>query len=244
MSVVIPTLVAQTALGTTFGTSLAIPQGIAFVQVSVCTTSAFGIALFKPVNGQVITIRNDGASPLSIFPQTLASIDSLAASAAYVLQSGATVNFISKDGWAWSSVSVSAPTNGATGFASPAILTLPVVGATTTLTSASPQKIIVPTITTNNAAIALPAPAAGLQYDIYFSSAETKVVTVTATAAIIQGSALQGTGTSANNVGVPISAKTNIIYTAAGAGDSINLFCDGTNWYAKCVSSIVTISVS
>ena len=244
------TLTSQTALGTTQATGLAIPPVTGYVQVSTCTTSAYAIALPLFLNGQTMTIRNDGVSPLSVFPPkglspstASGTIDSASAGTAYVLQSGATVQFISKDGWALSSLFVSQPV-GANGTPSPASLVLPVTGGAT-LTSSSPSVIYVPTLTANSV-FNLPAPFAGMNFKIVFAvtATETKTCTFTGTSAVMYGSAIQATGTAANNVGVPISAKTNLIYTAATAGDSVSITSDGTNYYVAAISSAITISVS
>lgn len=247
-----PLQVCQTGIVanlTVAATGTLIAPATTFAQVGTCTAANNSVLLSKAVTGQALTIRNDGAAACQVFPPTtsVASgfIDALSAGVAAVIQPGGIMNLVCKDGWAWNSVGVIPAYSSSTGLPTGSTLSIALTG-TTTLTATSPQNIIVGQLT-GNSVIALPAAAAGLQYDIrvHGTGTETKTLTVTATAAVIQGSGIVASGTAASNACVPIAARTNIILTAALIGDSILLKCmDGTNWMAQVVTSAVTLSVS
>lgn len=242
----VATLTGVTALGTSASTAYVIPAKVGYVQVSTCTNSAYAVKLPQSQTGVELIVANDGASALSVFPPVVGSasgtIDALSAGTAAVVQPGARINLVCRDGWAWGTKGFQAPINVANGFSNPPILTIAATG-TTALTAASPQRIVIPTLS-GNATVTLPAVAAGLTYDFRFAAAESHTLTITATAAVMQGSGIVATGTAASNACVPISAKTNLIYTAAAVGDSVGMWSDGTNWYVQAVSSAATISVS
>jgi len=119
-----------------------------------------------------------------------------------------------------------------------AVGTMASTGAQSVSTSASNAIIFFPT-NTGNCTISLPAPVAGLKYKFIATGVGAATsYTFALTGAIGKGTRVAnipaGT-TSASATGV-----TNIISGAAAnllAGDSLELTCDGTNWYYYAISS-------
>lgn len=91
-------LAGQTANGTNQGTALAITK-----SVFECTTVASGTGVVLPtaVAGMTITVINNGANALNVYPATSASINSLSNNVAYSLAVGARLQFIALSSTKW-----------------------------------------------------------------------------------------------------------------------------------------------
>lgn len=117
------------------------------------------------------------------------------------------------------------------------------VAAATTLNASQSGSIV--SITASSAyTVSLPAPQAGLNYDLVIGTAGANIVSVTATGTIVHGECFDCWGAGAI---IPaclrINAKTTVSFnTSAPVGSRLNLICDGTNWYCFGVSPTAAAS--
>lgn len=84
----------------------------------------------------------------------------------------------------------------------------------------------------------LPAPAAGLHFTFIVSAAPSGAnytITSNSAANIIKGTVHSSTGGDADSETSGCDT-INFVASAAVAGDTCELWCDGTNWFAKCFS--------
>ena len=90
--------------------------------------------------------------------------------------------------------------------------------------------------------ITLPSPTAGIKYDfVVEEDTPNGAITIKATGALIYGRVLEGEVDTSDDAPGSSGAtgQTNfIVGTAANRGDSFQLVCDGTYWYAKGVSAL------
>lgn len=202
-----------------------------FNQITTCTAVLNSCLL--PLNaspGQACKIRNDSATgfSLNVFPQTGGVINGLAANAAFILPLGGMIELIASTSVNW----LVAQTNVTSGNSS-LIPNVVSITTTTTFTSGDSGKVFMVN-QTGGYTCTLPAVAtsAGVNYKFIVSTAAAAVVIINAAAATpIVGHAIVGPIAGATiNVGAgTLSVRFS---TSCVLGDMIELYCNGTNWFA------------
>jgi len=235
------TAVGLTAAGNASQSGGLALSGAAFQQFSTVGATTNSATLPKPVNGQRITIRNDGANPLNVYPAVGGTIDGQAANAAQVVLAGSSIELTSKDGNAWSSLLVQ-PYN-SSGIPSGAVVA---GGATRAITAADAATGPGSFISVSAAAArvyTLPAVAgaAGLKFRFVVTTGGANTVTITAPSAILNGQVLYGAGAPTAATGLNASASTNLIFAASQViGAWAEVWSDGTNYYVAGQSTIAS----
>jgi hypothetical protein len=89
----------------------------------------------------------------------------------------------------------------------------------------------------------LPAPAAGLRYTFFVANAPESAsytIVTNSSANVIVGQVYSSDLNAAGDADFETSGGDTITFVDAKAvvGDSVELFCDGTNWYARCFCSV------
>ena len=89
-------------------------------------------------------------------------------------------------------------------------------------------------------AIALPALQEGLHYRFINGAAAalSGTVAISATGAIIYGNAVMGPNGGVALLEINGATTINFLTAASVRGDTIDLYCDGTNWYVQASSRI------
>ena len=93
--------VGLTAAGTTQATGLVLGKDINVVATTAANT---GVVLPIAVAGMTVTVINEGANTLNVYPATNASIDSGAVNTAFALGSGARLQFVAASATKWYSL--------------------------------------------------------------------------------------------------------------------------------------------
>ncbi len=221
-----------------------------YSQITTATVSnnAYTLPVY-PIIGQTYTIRNDGASPVSIFPGSSTSIittdgGALSAGTSQPIGTGNAASFLA--------ISTNGALNTATGASvynnplvnwqvsaedsnDPSIVQILTGETARTLTTAqSGTTFIVPAMGAA-CAITLPSNASGLGVTYTFRMNGTAGNALTFTAAT--ATTIKGVYGLSGGIVIKTAATTCVITATAVAGDVLTIVGDGTNWYVTGIGS-------
>lgn len=215
----------------------AIGPSTKFTQVSVCGAGNGVMLPANPLLNQSTVVRNDGANSCSVWPaNVLDQINGLGLGNPYALAAGTAARFFCTANTAaacqWFSEAVSAPQpvaldpQIAIAAVTPVALTVAQTGSAVNVTQQAGVIVInLPAVATS----------AGVKYKFAVAVAAAGNTQITAATNVIRGTVTNlSTGSTAINAVGNITFAGNV----CRAGDWIELWSDGTNWYARGQSAI------
>lgn len=230
-----------------------------YSQIATSTITNYAYTLpYNPIVGQIYTIRNDGATTVSLFPGTTNStINAIGGSAGagnpvYIGGNGGVISLICDSNNGAVNTAVGAAYNNPLSVfheIATALITgsdiVSIAQPTAAQLALTPnQSGTVYSLGTNTSAntYTLPAVAvsAGVNYTFVRNvNASGFAITIHAASAVVYGNIIGNVATTvANNV--ILTAQTNIIFTATTGliGDRVYIFSDGVNWYATAFTTL------
>jgi len=220
---------APAAAGSTQATATPLASAKNFVTAADGTK---GVRLpTAEVNMAVTVVNTDASSDLIVYPDTGASINGGSANATFTLAAGEEATFYATTTLAWTVAPAAAPSGDAA--ANSRTLT-----TTASLTAADHNALIFLNAATGFATT-LPAPIAGFKCTVINKTANTSgnhTIVSASSANVIKGNQNSVAG-DAGDSGTA-DDTINFVANQSVAGDRVELYSDGTSWFAYATSRV------
>jgi len=206
------------AAGSNQATALALKL-VNYARITTCTS---GQGVMLPANAPpawAITVNNQGASGLTVYPQVGGTLNTLAQNAGILIPPNQSLDFKTPDGYLWYTTSI----NQSTG------KNMVSLGATATILPSQAGSVW---RLDQSAAFTITLPSVGVtgaQYDFWIETSAANAITISAPTAVFNGTL--SIDIAAGSVAVLASNHTNIVFSASNLKGSHLKVIDMGTWY-------------
>lgn len=210
--------------------------------IATCANRGDSVALpvsDTKLSGSVKTIRNEGAKPCWVWPDTngviFASCGSLGANVPFSLKPNCYVKLHSSDGWYWRVIEETADKT--------ELLTAAEAKANITILASEYNTTYVVPPPTDDCTFTLPAPTSNFKCKFILNATAGHIISLTSTAANMRGIVLMraenAVDAAITSLDMWTAAMTTLRFTAAATvGSYVILESDGVNYFATAVSNV------